>query len=56
MTLGEERTLLRAYDNSRLVAVLESPDDRLREWAADRYSRLRDGARQVTGETLRSLS
>jgi len=55
ITLGEEWTLLRAYDNSRLVAVLGSTNGRLREWAADRYSRLRDDTRQVTDETLGSL-
>ncbi|MFA9416042.1 helix-turn-helix transcriptional regulator [Natrinema sp. HArc-T2] len=56
MTLGAERTLLHAYDNGRLVVGLESTNDRLREWATDRYSRLRADTRQVTGETLESLS
>jgi|GEM_PF-416116 len=55
LTLGENRTLLHAYDEGRLVVALEGPNDRLRKWVTDRYSGLRDDARHVTGETLESL-
>ncbi|WP_254766370.1 helix-turn-helix transcriptional regulator [Salinilacihabitans rarus] len=47
VTLYGETVFLGAYDGGRLAGVVESDDDRLREWARRWYRRHRDGARPV---------
>lgn len=53
ITLYGRTVLLGAYDDGRrLVAVAESTNSRLREWAENRFCRYRSRARRVTGDAI----
>ncbi|WP_227133129.1 helix-turn-helix transcriptional regulator [Halorubellus salinus] len=48
VTLADDRVLLCAYDDDgQLVACVDSTDDRVRDWATDRYDRHRDSGERV---------
>lgn len=53
ITLYGERVFLGAYDGGQLLAVVDSADDRLREWAADRYRRHVESARRADDRLAR---
>ncbi|MFC4436205.1 MULTISPECIES: helix-turn-helix transcriptional regulator [Natrialbaceae] len=53
LTLIDSAVFLGAYGEGRqLVAILESGNDRLRAWAADRYREHREDARRVTADAV----
>lgn len=53
LSLVGETVFLGAYDDDgRLVVIVESTDDRLRDWTARRYRRWRETARLVTADSI----
>ncbi|WP_306054973.1 helix-turn-helix transcriptional regulator [Natronococcus wangiae] len=53
ITLVGSTVFLGAYDDGgQLVAAVESADDRLRAWAADRHRERRDDARRITADAV----
>lgn len=53
LTLIDSAVFLGAYgDGGQLVAILESGNDRLRAWAADRYREHREDARRITADAV----